>query len=78
MCGCSFPSARIHTRTCKFMDKIPQIAKEKFDMTMDKTQETKLQNYKSFLLTSAKAKKFRNGSKSTRLYTAISLQLRRF
>ena len=31
-----------------------------------------------FLLTSAKAKKFQDGDRSIRLYTAISLQLRRF
>ena len=31
-----------------------------------------------FLLTSAKAKKFQDGDRSTRLYTTISLQPRRF
>ena len=52
-------------------------------MTMDKAQETKLQKIQKlafwcFLLTSAKAKKFQDGDRSTRLYTAISLHLRRF
>ena len=67
------------------MDKTPQIhvAKEQLIMTMDKVQEAKLQRYKSkhfivFLLTSPKAKKFKDGDRSIRLYTAISLQLRSF
>ena len=38
---------RIHTWTCEFMDKTPQIAEEQLVMTIDKAQETKLQRYKS-------------------------------
>ena len=34
--------------------------------------------FRCFLLTSAKAKKFQDGDRSIRLYTTISLQLRRF
>ena len=34
--------------------------------------------FRCFLLTSAKAKKFQDGERSIRLYTTISLQLRRF
>ena len=34
--------------------------------------------FRCFLLTSAKAKKFQYGERSIRLYTTISLQLRRF
>ena len=57
------------------MVKTPQIAEQQLVMTMDKAQETELQ---CFLLTSAKAKKFQHGDRSMRLYTTISLQLRRF
>ena len=62
--------------------KPPQIAEEQLVMTMDKAQETKLQRiqklvFQCFLLKSAKAKKFQNGDRSIRLYTTISLQLRR-
>ena len=66
------------------MDTTPQIAEEQLVMTMDKTQETKLNSkiqnlaFRCFLLTSAKAKKFQDGDRLTRLYTAISLHLRRF
>ena len=31
----------------EFMDKTPQLAKEKLIMTMDKAEEAKLQRYKS-------------------------------
>ena len=34
--------------------------------------------FRCFLLTSAKTKKFQDGNQSTRLYTAISLHIRRF
>ena len=62
------------------MDKTPQIAEEQLVMTIDKAQETKIQKlaFRCFLLTSAKAKKFQDGDRSIRLYTTISLQLRRF
>ena len=40
-------SAWIHTQTCEFMDKTPQIAEEQLVMTMDKTQEAKHQRYES-------------------------------
>ena len=48
------------------MDKTQQIAEEQLIMTIDKAQETKLQRLKKlafrcFLLTSAKAKKFKDG-----------------
>ena len=38
---------QIHTWTCEFMDKTPQIAEEQLIMMMDKGQETKFQRYKS-------------------------------
>ena len=43
-------SALIRTSTCEFMDKTPQIAGEQLVMTMDKTQETKLQRYQVSVL----------------------------
>ena len=65
------------------MDKTPQIAEEQLVMTMDKVQEKKASKiqklaFRCFLLTSAKAKRFQDGERSIRLYTTISLQLRRF
>ena len=63
------------------MDKTPQIAEEQLVMMMDKAQKTKLQKmlaFHCFLLTSAKAKKFQDGERLIRLYTAISLQLKGF
>ena len=81
MCWHSFliSSDSYLVRTYGFMDETPWIAEEQLVMTMEKAQETKLNNkiqklaFQYFLLTSAKAKKFQDGNQLTRLYTAISL-----
>ena len=83
MCGRSFHissrSDSYLSSSCEFVDKTLQMAEEQLVMTMDKVQETRLQRYKScFLMTSAKAKKFKDGDRSITLYSTISLQLRRF
>ena len=65
------------------MDETPQIAEEQLVMTIEQSPRNKASKihklvFRCFLLTSAKAKKFQDGDRSTRLYTAISLKLRRF
>ena len=65
------------------MDKTPQIAEEQLVMTIGQSPRNKASKiqklaFRCFLLTSAKAKKFQDGDRSIRLYTTISLQLRRF
>ena len=50
------------------------------DRQSPRNKASKIQKlaFRCFLLTSAKAKKFQDGDRSIRLYTTISLQLRRF
>ena len=50
------------------------------DSQSPRNKASKIQKlaFRCFLLTSAKAKKFQDGDRSIRLYTTISLQLRRF
>ena len=62
------------TNTVQLMNKTPQIAGEKLVMT---SMIQKLA-FLCFLLKLAKAKTFQDGDQSIRLYTTISLQLRRF
>ena len=82
MCGRSFliSSDSYLFRTYEFTDETPQIAEEQLfydDGQSPRNKASKIQKL-AFRLTSAKAKKFQDGDRSTRLYTAISLQLRLF
>ena len=80
--GVGVPSSSDLFRTSEFLNKISQVAEEALVMMINKAQEKvkKIQKLEvlCFLLTSAKAKKFQDGDRSTRLYNAISLQLRGF
>ena len=62
-------------RTAEFLDKTSHVAEKTLVMTIDNTQETKIEklSFLCFPLTSAKAKNFKMAT-----YTTISLQLQIF
>ena len=84
MCGHFFliSSDSYLVSTYEFTDKTLQIAEEQLVMTIDKPKKQSFKDTKvSISLFSAdisKKKKFQDGHRSTRLNTAISLQLRCF
>ena len=74
---------QILTWTCEFMDKNSTDSWRTTrydDGQSSRNKASKIQKvaFRCFLLTLAKAKKFQDGDRSIRLYTTISLQLRRF